>query len=685
MKTKTILKQISSWIVALIFLFSAFAPAQAADEQPGPELPIYPGLTWETSPAQEQTIETQDGLVSMVGSTYTAQESLNLDSQDSDELLRYYEQKTLSLAGWQLISALRTEDGNTDTYFHSDGYYLVVFFSACEGNTQLACLSVWQSERTDILPLEESRETDLQAVGTLGKSAPSNGANNINNASVTLSWSAYTGSDLNRYRYCIDTTNNSDCENTGNWTNAWGNKSVTLTNLQGSQTYYWQVQAVLDDNTKVDANSGNWWSFSTIVNTPPAAFGKLLPPNNAVNQSTTPVLTWQASATALSYAYCIDTTNNSICDNTWISTGTNLSATLLSGLAPGTPYYWQVRATNGTGTTAANGSAWHTFTPGNPLPNDFLETATAITVPFSSSINTIPATIDSGTQNSCSPGSGYASVWYKYKPTANGKLYLDTLSSNYDTFIAVWKLASPSNTLVVCNDDQYSTKQSAVNVSVVSGTEYFIQIGHRNANTVPTVTPGGTLNVQVRSYLDVLGNNSFWPYIESLRASGITSGCAETPDQLFCPTTVVTRAQMAVFLLKGMHGAAYTPPAVGASTGFSDVPTNHWAAAWIKQLAAEGITGGCGTGLFCPEGSVTRTHMAIFLLRAKHGSAYAPPAVGASTGFDDVPTTHWAAAWIKQLAAEGITGGCGNNNYCPDSNVNRAQMAVFLVKTFNLP
>ena len=603
-------------------------------------------------------------------------------------MLRYYEQKTLSLAGWQLISALRTEEGNTDAYFHSDGYYLVVFFSACEDNAQQACLSVWQSDRTDILPLdlEENRETEPQAVGTLGKSAPANGANNINNASVTLSWSAYTGSDLNRYRYCIDTTNNSDCEDTGNWTNAWGNKSVTLTSLQGSQTYYWQIQAVLNDNTKVDANGGTWWSFSTIVNTPPAAFGKLLPPNNAINQSTTPVLTWQASATALSYAYCIDTTNNSICDNTWISTGTNLSATLLSGLVPGTPYYWQVRATNGSGTTAANASAWHTFTPGNPLPNDFLETATTITtVPFSSSINTMPATIDSGTQNSCSPGSGYASVWYKYTPAANRKLYLDTLSSNYDTFIAVWKLASPTNTLVACNDDQHSTKQSAVNVSVVAGTTYYIQIGHRNANTVPTVTPGGTLNVQVRSYLDVLGNNSFWPFIESLRASGITSGCVETPDQLYCPTTVVTRAQMAVFLLKGMHGAAYTPPAVGASTGFSDVPTTHWAAAWIKQLAAEGITGGCGTGLFCPEGAVTRTHMAIFLLRAEHGSAYAPPAVGATTGFDDVPTTHWAAAWIKQLAIEGITGGCGNNNYCPDSNVNRAQMAVFLVKTFNLP
>ena len=75
--------------------------------------------------------------------------------------------------------------------------------------------------------------------------------------------------------------------------------------------------------------------------------------------------------------------------------------------------------------------------------------------------------------------------------------------------------------------------------------------------------------------------------------------------------------------------------------------------------------------------------MAVFLLKAKHGSSYSPPV---ATGvFSDVPTNYWAAGWIEQLAAEGITGGCGAGVYCPDTDVTRAQMAVFLVKTFNLP
>jgi hypothetical protein len=171
-------------------------------------------------------------------------------------------------------------------------------------------------------------------------------------------------------------------------------------------------------------------------------------------------------------------------------------------------------------------------------------------------------------------------------------------------------------------------------------------------------------------------------YIERLYNAGITGGCSTIP-LTYCPEDSVTRAQMAVFLLKGIHGRTFTPPAVGGSTGFADVATNHWAAAWIKQLAVEGITGGCGGGNYCPEGNVTSAQMAVFLLKAKHGTAFVPPA---ATGvFTDVPVGYWARNWIEQLAAESITGGCGGGNYCPDSNVTRAQMAVFLVRTFNLP
>ncbi|MFZ5879415.1 MAG: S-layer homology domain-containing protein, partial [Chloroflexota bacterium] len=142
------------------------------------------------------------------------------------------------------------------------------------------------------------------------------------------------------------------------------------------------------------------------------------------------------------------------------------------------------------------------------------------------------------------------------------------------------------------------------------------------------------------------------------------------------------RAQMAVFIGRGIHGPTFTPsPASG--TAFGDIPSDHWAAAWIEQLAEDGVTGGCGDNNYCPDMVVTRAQMAVFLLRAMHGTDYIPPA---PTGiFTDVPTDYWAAAWIEQLAAEGITSGCGDGKYCPYTPVNRSQMAVFLVRAFNLP
>ncbi len=46
---------------------------------------------------------------------------------------------------------------------------------------------------------------------------------------------------------------------------------------------------------------------------------------------------------------------------------------------------------------------------------------------------------------------------------------------------------------------------------------------------------------------------------------------------------------------------------------FSDVPTNHQFFRFIEALAASGITGGCGAGIYCPENPVTRGQMAAFL------------------------------------------------------------------------
>lgn len=55
--------------------------------------------------------------------------------------------------------------------------------------------------------------------------------------------------------------------------------------------------------------------------------------------------------------------------------------------------------------------------------------------------------------------------------------------------------------------------------------------------------------------------------------------------------------------------------APGSAT-FNDVPTSHQFFQFIEALAASGITGGCGSGNYCPNNPVTRGQMAVFLAKA---------------------------------------------------------------------
>jgi len=129
---------------------------------------------------------------------------------------------------------------------------------------------------------------------------------------------------------------------------------------------------------------------------------------------------------------------------------------------------------------------------------------------------------------------------------------------------------------------------------------------------------------------------------------------------------------------------SYNGSAVTTYRPFVDVPVRSFAAGFIERLLDNGVTAGCGNGNFCPGQSTGRAQMAVFLLKAEHGAGYTPPTC---TGkFTDVPCPGgFAVDWIEQLATEGITAGCAPNLFCPGAPVQRAQMAVFLSKTFNLP
>ena len=115
------------------------------------------------------------------------------------------------------------------------------------------------------------------------------------------------------------------------------------------------------------------------------------------------------------------------------------------------------------------------------------------------------------------------------------------------------------------------------------------------------------------------------------------------------------------------------------------MPASDPFAPWIEELAALGVTGGCGGGNYCPDAPVTRAQMAVFLLKTLEGADYAPPARDGPV-FDDVPARSLRRRWIEELSRRGVTGGCQASPllYCPDAPDTRGQMAVFLTKTFGL-
>jgi len=200
-------------------------------------------------------------------------------------------------------------------------------------------------------------------------------------------------------------------------------------------------------------------------------------------------------------------------------------------------------------------------------------------------------------------------------------------------------------------------------------------------NDVIVTTTDGTSGTLVKGwvsdFLDVPGGQQFYSFVTTLVSNAITVGVGGGLYGVDAPTL---RQQMAVFILKAKHGLCFTPPPCQGV--FADVPCSSSFAPWIEAMAAEGITGGCGGGNFCPTVPVRRDQMAVFLLKGEHGSAYEPPACAGA--FADVPCPSFFADWIEQLAAEQITGGCGGGNYCPSLNSTRGQMAVFIVKTFKL-
>ncbi len=306
-----------------------------------------------------------------------------------------------------------------------------------------------------------------------------------------------------------------------------------------------------------------------------------------------------------------------------------------------------------------------------------------------------------------------AGPWAALIQAADGSLHGTTSSGGPGGGGVVFRLRAPFVAVAVSPTSGAASGGTAVTVSGTgfdpTNTVFFSGVAATGVNfvsqtqidtTSPPLSPGTLNDVSVTSptavpstlpkafladFLDVPQSDGFHNFVEKIFRNGITAGYG---NGNYGRDDSVTRAQMAVFLLRAEHGSSYTPPACTPPGIFGDVACpGGFAVDWIEQLSSEGITAGCGGGDYCPDNPVTRAQMAVFLLRAEHGSGYTPPAC--SGIFQDVecmPTPAFAVDWIEQLYNESVTGGCSSSPllYCPDKPNTRGQMAVFLTTTFGL-
>jgi hypothetical protein len=186
-------------------------------------------------------------------------------------------------------------------------------------------------------------------------------------------------------------------------------------------------------------------------------------------------------------------------------------------------------------------------------------------------------------------------------------------------------------------------------------------------------------------FIDVPLDHPYYNEIEILYQNGYTAGCNADP-LMYCPEHILNRAESAVFVDRGNHGAEFDPPDP-TEIVFEDVALTDWYADWVHTLWNDGFTSGCGTDplIYCPDQEHTRAEGCVFYLRMMYGADYEPPA--AKGYFKDVEAGVWYERWVDAAWEAGIIEPCAvepDMLFCPEDGLTRAVAAYMMVQAKDL-
>lgn len=185
-------------------------------------------------------------------------------------------------------------------------------------------------------------------------------------------------------------------------------------------------------------------------------------------------------------------------------------------------------------------------------------------------------------------------------------------------------------------------------------------------------------------FQDVPVGTQFFDYIAIMYSRGITAGCQASP-LIYCPTSQVTRAEMAVFVISALenidHAAGGLPKTYSLTPYFTDVPATNQFFPFVQRLADRGITNGCTATTFCPDQPINQGQMAKFIIIGwMQYFGLSSFTYTETPYFTDVPSTDIFFSYVQKMMDLGIWTGCGGGQYCETSDVTRGQMAPMVLR-----
>jgi hypothetical protein len=241
---------------------------------------------------------------------------------------------------------------------------------------------------------------------------------------------------------------------------------------------------------------------------------------------------------------------------------------------------------------------------------------------------------------------------------------------------------------------------------------------------------------------DVSPGTPYHDAVVDMYRRGITLGCGPNPANghpKYCPNDLLTRAQMAIFVVRARNAINRSNPAIpdpnrpdlahgllaaspdyflcrnpagtyvacddaSVPQRFTDVGRGYWAYKWIQKLADLGITHGCNDGTtFCPDATLALADSTVFVERGAYGcsndfvcepyiASLAPP----GQLFSDVPppnpanpqTTDLYYPFIQVSGNQGFW--CGKQDFSgfPEGRyglfdtITRGQVSLLLERAF---